>query len=218
MTDIKNDDFQYEGAHEANRDLGGSSEGKKLLSSKIGETVLNKYEESVRLKNENIRDPLTGLYNRRFLETYIKDIKPDEPITFFMIDVDNFKNINDKWGHPTGDKTLKSLARLLQDKVQIIGNGQTDVVVRWGGEEFVVLFRNFTDRKITQERAEQIRKAFADSFIVEGGEKIKTTLSVGIAYRKPQETSDNLLKRADAALYEAKRTGRNRIVISDEND
>ena len=144
-------------------------------------------------------DPLTGLYNRRVLE----DIYTCGIV--LMIDVDDFKNINDTLGHPEGDHVIKGVATILQDSFRM-----TDYVIRWGGDEFLVAFMN-TRLDIILDRIQEIK------------EKIQTqlndevTLSIGIGINRGEETMTELILKADKALYISKENGKNQTSIYEED-
>jgi diguanylate cyclase (GGDEF)-like protein len=160
-----------------------------------------------------IRDKLTGLYNRTFMDTIItEEIERSEryeiPFSAFILDLDRFKNVNDKWGHPIGDSVLKMTADI------ILENKRTsDYALRIGGEEFVVLLPH-TDIEGAYAAAEKVRKAIEDSIHPIVG---KFTASFGVAERNKGETFRLLYTRMDSALYQAKEAGRNCVIqaISD---
>jgi diguanylate cyclase (GGDEF)-like protein/PAS domain S-box-containing protein len=166
-----------------------------------------------KLHEAAIHDPLTGLFNRRYLEEVIaRDVararRSGEPLAVTALDLDQFKEVNDTWGHPAGDLVLRSLARTLLSNVR-----RSDLVCRMGGEEFVVILPGST-LEAAHELAETWRSRFAASEIDTGtGSMIRCTVSIGVAlFRAHQERIEETLGRADAALYEAKRLGRNRVV------
>lgn len=171
---------------------------------------------NVQLREQAVRDPLTGLHNRRYLEQTMKrDIsrarRTRESIVVAVIDVDHFKSVNDTHGHAVGDRVLMRLADVLLSHVR-----SSDLVCRVGGEEFVVVMSGANVAGALK-RAEIWRFAFAES-AVDGrdGAPAKATISVGVArYRDPGETFAACLKRADEALYEAKRAGRDRVASAE---
>ncbi|MBK1724368.1 diguanylate cyclase [Thiocystis violacea] len=166
------------------------------------------------LAEQAIRDPLTGLYNRRYLdETLPREFARAKhegySLTVAMLDVDFFKRINDTWGHPAGDEILKALAQRLSEGVR-----EGDIVCRYGGEEFLLVLPHIA-QEIAFERAERLRLDFADSALECADTKIQATLSIGLAsYPDHAQTPDALIEQADAALYRAKRSGRNRTEIA----
>ncbi|MEO8053657.1 MAG: diguanylate cyclase [Acidobacteriota bacterium] len=171
---------------------------------------------NAQLREQAVRDPLTGLHNRRYLEQTMKrDIsrarRTHESIVVAVIDVDLFKSVNDTHGHAVGDRVLLRLAEVLLGHVR-----SSDLVCRVGGEEFVVVMSAATVEGALK-RAEIWRFSFAES-VVDGrdGAPARATISIGVArYRDPVETFPACLKRADEALYEAKRAGRDRVATAE---
>lgn len=141
-------------------------------------------------------DPLTGLPNRRSM---YQALDTSDPLTVALIDLDDFKKVNDTLGHPAGDKVLVALAAVLRESLP-----RGAVVGRWGGEEFLVVMpRTSTDSALIW--AEHARRT------VELDASANITLSVGVTSRRTQESHAEMLKRADALMYHAKRTGKNRV-------
>lgn len=169
------------------------------------------------LRYQSIRDPLTGLYNRRYLEDFLfKQIhqseRTKEPLALLMLDLDHFKKINDTYGHDAGDLALKNLGRILQTDIQA-----NDLAARYGGEEFIVIFYN-TNLELAKTRAEKIREAVSLLQIKYGAEQVgPLTISIGIAqYPLDGTTSQQIIDAADEALYLAKNSGRNKLVSFSE--
>ncbi len=162
---------------------------------------------------EAMRDPLTGLYNRRPLEESLKrEIaraqRRPESIGVMAIDADHFKRINDAFGHEGGDAALRALAKRLLQCVR--GH---DVVCRAGGEEFVIILPGMT-RAAVLERAELVRRAVEGRPVDVGSQAVRMTASVGVSLYPDHGTqAGELLRAADAALYEAKSAGRNRVAL-----
>jgi diguanylate cyclase len=169
------------------------------------------------LRDQVNRDPLTGLYNRRYfdatLERELARCKREQQgLSVVMIDIDHFKRINDSYGHQAGDEILKLLAVSLNERIRA-----SDVACRYGGEEFLLLLPKVTP-KIAIERAEQWRAAFAADTIRFDGAQVRATISAGIAsYPEHGETPEELIRSADLALYCAKSEGRNRVTIAAES-
>ena len=134
-------------------------------------------------------------------------------IYFLQIDLDHFKSVNDNYGHGIGDQVLELVGRLLQGSVRTVGEREPDIVGRLGGEEFGILLS--TDN-IEQARsvAERLRSTLEKSEVETGAESIRVTGSFGLAEVIPGEALDQLYHRADAACYEAKRNGRNQVVVA----
>jgi two-component system cell cycle response regulator len=159
-----------------------------------------------------LTDPLTGLYNQRYLMRHLRGLMASgkaNSVGVLMIDVDHFKQVNDRFGHAAGDKALKAIADVLRGRTRVF-----DSIARYGGEEFTVIM---PDTKIedAQRIAERIRLHVAGSpFRVAHGEELLTvTMSIGVATTLGERDSpEALLKRADEAVYEAKSAGRNKVV------
>lgn len=170
--------------------------------------------ESLRL--QSIRDPLTGLYNRRYLEESLtREIarcgRRSQPLSVLMLDVDYFKQFNDTHGHSGGDALLTALGQLLSTRLR----GE-DIACRYGGEEFTVILPE-AGNEDAQAHAEEIRLALSQLSVAFAGKTLPAaTLSVGVAtYPQDGVAGMTLLRKADAALYRAKRTGRNRVLSFD---
>lgn len=167
------------------------------------------------LQQQSIRDPLTGLYNRRFLEEVLerelaRARRRQVPLALVMADVDRFKGFNDSFGHEAGDMVLQSLARLLKSSLR-----ESDVVCRYGGEEFVLILPETTASN-ARERAEALRSAVHGLQLRYREQPLgPITVSFGVAaFPEHGGNSKALLAAADAALYEAKRSGRDRVVAT----
>jgi two-component system cell cycle response regulator len=160
-----------------------------------------------------ITDPLTGLFNRRYMETHVgtlvhRSASRGKPLSVLILDIDFFKSINDTFGHDAGDEVLREFADRLKKSIRGI-----DLACRYGGEEFVVVMPD-TDLGVATLVGERIRRRVAgEPFpIGQGDRQIEVTISVGIASRLgPSDEAAQILKRADEALYRAKRDGRNRV-------
>jgi len=163
-----------------------------------------------------VTDALTGLHNRRYLDSHLRTLVERaaarrRPLSLMITDLDRFKSINDAWGHDGGDEVLKEFARRLRKNVRGI-----DLACRYGGEEFVVVMPD-TDGAIAEKVAERVRAEIAGAPFVVGknGETIEVTVSVGVSeLKRINDTMEELMKRADIALYEAKTGGRNRVVAN----
>ncbi len=170
------------------------------------------------LREQAIRDPLTGLYNRRYLEeTLWRELdragREGHPLSILMVDVDHFKRLNDTYGHPAGDEVLRTLGRLLQHHAR-----SSDIPCRYGGEEFVVVLPDMP-LEAARKRAELVRQDFADLRIAFGGAELVATLSIGVSgYPGHGNTADEMIRAADLALYEAKQCGRNQVCCAKSSD
>ena len=167
------------------------------------------------LQAQSIRDPLTSLFNRRYMdETLTRELRRAErgriPVAFMMLDADHFKRFNDTYGHDAGDAVLKHLAGMMSEAVRA-----EDVVCRYGGEEFAIIMSG-ANAEQAYKRAEELREQVAnEEFDWSGGPTGKTTISIGIAvFPDNARSREMLIRTADRALYEAKNTGRDRVVIS----
>ncbi|GAB5550396.1 MAG: hypothetical protein SangKO_101560 [Sandaracinaceae bacterium] len=167
-------------------------------------------EESRRLATV---DALTGLYNRRaFAEAARRELaraqRHGDPLSVVLFDIDHFKSINDNQGHAMGDRVLKAVGELLSSLAR-----ESDVCARWGGEEFVILLSS-TDCGGGVVVAERVRAAMEALRVVdEAGEPIPVTASFGVAALAPNEDMDGVVDRADRAMYMAKTSGRNRVMV-----
>lgn len=167
------------------------------------------------LRRQALRDPLTGLFNRRFFDAgleqeIMRSRRSGDPVSLLMLDIDHFKNYNDEYGHEAGDAVLRAIGQLLQTQVR-----GGDVACRFGGEEFVILMPN-APMGSAKERGKQILEAIRGLEVPHQGRLLPSvTASLGVA-EFPAHASDaeGILDAADHALYVAKRTGRDRMVVS----
>ena len=171
------------------------------------------------LKDSAFTDNLTGLYNRTFLEEHSKKLIPQvnrdkKSIGVLLLDMDHFKAVNDEYGHDIGDKVLKELSRILSESIR-----ESDIAIRYGGEEFIVLLIDVKTTENAFNIAEKIRKRVKDNEIdVYAGNKLKKTISIGLAmFPEDGKNLDAVIKNADIALYEAKNKGRDSVVIFEES-
>ena len=186
--------------------------GTQIRRKRLQDRLQQNYQRGLSLA---LTDPLTNLYVRRYGEAHLDELmgRVNQDVAsaaVLLFDVDHFKQVNDTHGHDAGDDVLRELAARTIKSVRSV-----DLAVRWGGEEFLVVMPE-TDLANAAAVAERLRAAVAkDSFTVRSsGEKLAVTISVGVAAAIPgDDHRDQLLKRADDALYSAKLTGRNRVVI-----
>lgn len=172
------------------------------------------------LEQENIEDPLTGVFNRRYLERRLGDEmartkRYGQELSVLMFDIDRFKQVNDTYGHQSGDMILTSLGQLALGDVR-----QTDIVSRYGGEEFLVILPS-TGLQESSKAAERLRRRVEEyRFPIvptdDGEETIDITVSLGVAATSGEvESGEQLIKAADEALYRAKEEGRNRVCLAE---
>ena len=169
------------------------------------EASLMKYFE-----NLSIEDALTGIYNRRYLENKLEEYmnlaqRHDRPLSLIMFDIDFFKHINDSFGHDVGDKVLKAIAKVVSENIR-----NTDIFARYGGEEFIIIAPE-TTKEDAKTLAEKLRVSIENLYLEDG---IHVTCSFGVVSLEKPDTKETLLKRVDDALYEAKKTGRNKVVVA----
>jgi diguanylate cyclase (GGDEF)-like protein len=167
------------------------------------------------LQTAAIRDSLTGLYNRRFFSASLPNMRAScrrrgTPLSILMLDLDLFKRVNDTHGHAVGDQTLQAVARALEDSIR-----ESDLLVRFGGEEFAVACPD-TEPELAAEIAERIRSKVAALDESALGHPGPQTISVGVAtlLADGDTPNDELLRRADEALYRAKESGRNQVSVA----
>jgi diguanylate cyclase (GGDEF)-like protein len=172
-----------------------------------------------KLKDQTMRDPLTGLFNRRFLEESLnREIsrarRAGEVVGVIMIDIDNFKLFNDTYGHPAGDEALRMLGGYLKAQIR-----PGDIPARYGGEEFTLIMPG-ASAAIVQARAEKLRTGFCNMQVKMSDTRSNggtISLSCGVAtFPEHGDTLQELLQAADVALYQAKRAGKDRVVLSAE--
>ncbi len=170
------------------------------------------YIEVARLARLSTADPLTGLLNRRGVDSLLGQIDEEElrKLSVIMADVDHFKKVNDSHGHSVGDGVLRVVAGKLAEVVR-----ESDAVARYGGEEFLMVLPGATQQQATR-IAERARDAVSKEPIRSGSLEVSVTVSFGVAQWRPGESRESLIARADAALYEAKDAGRDQVVIADE--
>ncbi|MEH6502408.1 MAG: GGDEF domain-containing protein [Cycloclasticus sp.] len=178
-----------------------------IVESEVSELKTSLYQAH----EQAFIDPLTGVANRRAFDERIKLEferwkRNKEPLALAVLDVDHFKNINDTYGHPVGDKVLRTICQLIDKKVR-----ESDFFGRVGGEEFAIIFIG-SDLDNALKRLEQFRKSVESCKFGLKGKRVVITMSVGCALFQDDETPDIVYERADAALLEAKKTGRNKCL------
>jgi len=187
-----------------------------LLFANLTALVLNNAQLREALREQSIRDPLTGLFNRRYMEETLKrEIKRItrqlHPLGIIMLNIDHFKRYNDAFGHTAGDTLLRELGEFLQSHIR----GE-DVACRYGGEEFILIMPD-ASLEVVQQRAGQLLQRTSELQVQDGVQTYSgITISLGVAiYPQHGKTIEEVLRAADAALYRAKQDGRNRMVVAE---
>ena len=166
------------------------------------------------LKDQAQRDALTGVFNRRYMvEALERELAQAQrqglPLSLMLMDIDHFKRVNDTHGHQVGDEVLRGAAAMLTGHVRT-----GDVVCRYGGEEFLLLLPGMPEAQAV-ERAERCRRELSERAILVGEAEVRVTLSIGVAtFPVHGDSGDDLIECADRALYDAKRQGRDRVVVA----
>ncbi|MGH7273280.1 MAG: diguanylate cyclase [Nitrospiria bacterium] len=191
---------------------------KNLLMMKELQDELAKKNKALELTNKkleqlSVTDELTGLWNRRYLwerlaEEIAKTRRYNLTLSCLMSDIDNFKTINDRYGHITGDTVLSEIARLLKNQCR-----SHDLLARFGGEEFIMVLYQTGMEGAVQLAHRLVKTVDSHPFIAENQKTLKTTISIGVATYSPQTMTNgnDLIKKADESLYQAKRKGKNRV-------
>jgi diguanylate cyclase (GGDEF)-like protein len=173
------------------------------------------------IEKMSITDDLTQVFNRRYFHDRLdgeieRARRYDHPVSLFLMDIDHFKRINDKYGHQTGDEVLRAIGGILRSSTRSV-----DIVARYGGEEFVALLPE-TGQETARMTAEKLRAAIEHhSFFPQGRSVFHVTASFGVSSldmtgKKDTDVADRIVKMADDAMYQAKQEGRNRVVVYSE--
>lgn len=176
-------------------------------------SITNRAERSRMVRSLMMRDGLTGLLDHSNIKEQLglevnRAARTSAIFSFAMLDIDHFKRVNDTYGHPTGDRVIKSLSQMLTRRLR-----KSDIIGRYGGEEFAVILVN-TDKQVAQKIIDQIRADFAAVTHQSGGRTFSVTFSCGIAEYPDFTNQEQINRAADDALYEAKHQGRNRISLA----
>jgi diguanylate cyclase (GGDEF)-like protein len=166
------------------------------------------------LREESIRDPLTGLYNRRYLEDavereFARALRDQYPVGIIMVDIDHFKKVNDSFGHISGDVVLQKLANLFLNSFRL-----EDIICRFGGEEFIIVMPA-TSAFTAIERVEEFRITLENTVMDILGNPIHITISAGVSvFPDDGRSFEDVIHAADQAMYKAKAAGRNQIIAA----
>jgi diguanylate cyclase (GGDEF)-like protein/PAS domain S-box-containing protein len=206
--------------------IGGVTINHDITERRGAEDELRRAKESIEEINEGLKrafeheqiasrtDILTGIYNRRYFFEFMEyqfsmSKRYNQPVSIILFDVDNFKQINDTYGHLAGDDVLISVAQNVKQELR-----ESDVFARFGGDEFIILVAN-NSAEAVRNLVERIREKLESLTILANGHEIKVTISAGIADLQPDiDSSTKLVNRTDQALYQAKQGGRNRVMFS----
>lgn len=181
----------------------------------LAQNKINQLEIELMAMGEKVHeDHLTGILNRRGLDNaYEREtsraIRHQVPLCFALLDIDNFKQLNDMLGHQAGDNALVYLVESIKETTR-----PEDVVSRYGGEEFVILLPN-TQLEEAVQILSRVRRTLTKKFFLHENKRLLITFSAGIAQHRPEESQDHIFKRADEALYRAKKSGKNQILVSE---
>jgi len=198
------------------------SENPEAIAQRLGTTVAGQIALSLAslrlrdtLRDQSVRDPLTGLFNRRFMEESLeremqRSVRKNHPVSVLFADLDNFKRFNDTFGHDAGDHVLKTVADLFRKSVRV-----DDVVCRYGGEEFSFILPESSSENAVI-RANELRETTKQMGMdYQNRDLGAVTLSIGVAtFPEHGETAEEVLKTADKCLYAAKSEGRDRVSVA----
>jgi diguanylate cyclase (GGDEF)-like protein/PAS domain S-box-containing protein len=208
----------YDSLEEKNQHIDSRKRLTKITADNLALSLVSlKLREA--LQNQSVKDPLTQLFNRRYMEESLEReiyrcVRASKGLGIIMADVDHFKKFNDQFGHDAGDLVLTEFSTLLMEKFRT-----SDIICRYGGEEFIIIMPAVS-KQIIISRAEELRESLkALSIKLKDSELPQVTSSFGISYisGKTVVSIEKLLKAADVALYEAKKAGRDQVILSQED-
>lgn len=181
----------------------------KVIKQKMDKLIRQSFEK---VESQLYFDELTSVYNRttgmsRLMEEMTRSKRTDKPLSIAILDIDNFKKINDKYGHLVGDKVLNHVATHIKNSLR-----GCDVVARYGGEEFLIILAE-TDEIHAIAALERVRNQIAQKAIKVGNERLYVTVSIGVTEIEPDEDPIASIEKADLALYQAKRNGKNKVEL-----
>jgi len=176
----------------------------RTLANQIRVSIRNSLNHN-KVKRLSVTDGLTNLYNHSYFHNQLQD-KEGEKYSVAILDIDNFKDFNDQYGHQAGDEVLRQLSEVLKSEIR-----EDDIVARYGGEEFVIYF-NVVDQRVLSRVINRLMEKIRGLEIDFEGEKLTITVSIGVTVNQAGEYSaERLIKQADTALYIAKGTGRDMV-------
>ncbi len=211
ITGIDNDELGEQAIQQGAQEYLNKDELSGRMLARIIRYAIKRKKMDEKLEKLALTDPLTGLYNRRYFfergwNEYVRARRYKHELAVFMVDLDYFKKINDNFGHAIGDKVLMDVAKLFSNTLRDV-----DLVARFGGEEFIVLIPE-TDQTGVEFLANRIREEVQSIIINHNGKAVEVSASLGVALLDEGECDfDELINRADTALYLAKDNGRNRV-------
>ncbi len=181
-----------------------------LIGNHIGVAIENNFLYK-KIRESAFHDGLTDIYNKRYFFETLNMVSnlTEQNYCIAIVDLDNFKRINDTYGHPMGDEVLKTVSKLIQKATRA-----NDIVARYGGDEIIIFFQNFTDHEKVYQRVEAIRNEIAQTAVSYDDTSISITVSIGV-YIKQDEymTLNDVIKKADEIMYLSKNSGKNRVTI-----
>jgi diguanylate cyclase (GGDEF)-like protein len=181
-----------------------------LIGNHIGVAVENNFLYK-KIRDSAFHDGLTDIFNKRYFFETLNTVAnlTEQNYCIAIVDFDNFKRINDTYGHPMGDEVLKTISKVMQKATRA-----NDIVARYGGDEIIMFIQNFTDREKVYHRIEALRKEIEQTAITYDKDTISITVSIGV-YIKQDEymTLNDVIKKADEIMYLSKHSGKNRVTI-----
>jgi two-component system, cell cycle response regulator len=181
-----------------------------LIGNHIGVAIENNFLYK-QIRDSAFHDGLTDIFNKRYFFETLNMVSnlTEQNYSIAIVDLDNFKRINDTYGHPMGDEVLKSVSKLIQKATR-----SNDIVARYGGDEIIIFFQNFTDHDKVFERVEAIRNEIAQTPITYDDTSITITVSIGVYIKHDlYMTLNDVIKKADEIMYLSKNSGKNRVTI-----
>lgn len=181
-----------------------------LIGNHIGVAIENNFLYK-QIRERASYDGLTEIYNKRYFFETLNQVSNLSELNYsiVIVDLDNFKSINDQYGHPMGDVVLKTVAQIIKRATR-----SSDIVARYGGDEIIVFIQSFTNKEKLQQRIEQIRKEIEETVITHEGVSISITASFGVYIKQDEVLSlDEVIRRADEIMYLSKNSGKNKVTI-----